>query len=54
MVFKLHKTKKISFKNDITIETKNIQKNNKVFAMYNNHRYTLKIFTFKKHIIVYL
>ena len=53
-IFKLHKTKKISFKNDITIETKNIQKNNKVFAMYNNHRYTLKIFTFKKHIIVYL
>ena len=53
-IFKLHKTKKINFKNDITVDTNNIQKNNKVFAVYNNHRYTLNMFTFKKHIIVYL
>ena len=53
-IFKLHKTKKISFKNDITVDINNIQKNNKVFAMYNNHRYSLNMFTFKKHIIVYL
>ena len=53
-IFKLHKTKKISFKNDITVDINNIQKNNKVFAMYNNHRYNLNMFTFKKHIIVYL
>ncbi|MBH08549.1 MAG: hypothetical protein CMP71_05925 [Flavobacteriales bacterium] len=53
-IFKLHKTKKINFKNDIAVETNNIQKNNKVFAVYNNHTYTLNMFTFKKHIIVYL
>ena len=53
-IFKLHKTKKISFKNDITVDTNNIQKNNKVFAIYNNHKYTLDMFTIKKHIIVYL
>ena len=53
-IFKLHKTKKISFKNDITVEINNIQKNNKVFAKYDNKRYTLYMLTFKKHIIVYL
>ena len=42
------------FKNDITVDTNDIQKNNKVFAVYNNDRYTLNMFTFKKHIIVYL
>ena len=53
-IFKLHKTKKISFKNDITVDTNDIQKNNKVFAVHNNDRYTLNMFTFKKHIVVYL
>ena len=53
-IFKLHKTKKISFKNDITVDTNNMQKNNKVYAIYNNNRYTLNMFTFKKHIVVYL
>ena len=53
-IFKLHKTKKISFKNDITVDTNNRQQKNKVYAIYNNHRYTLNMFIFKQHIVVYL
>tara|TARA_B100000989_G_scaffold46264_1_gene29823 strand:+ start:264 stop:836 length:573 start_codon:yes stop_codon:yes gene_type:complete len=53
-IYKLHKRKKISFKKDIIVDINNIQKNNKVLAIYNNNRYTLNMITFKKHIIVYL